>query len=210
MYCGNCGAQNPDGAVHCGNCGAALNPAPTVDAATSKKHRTIGIAAIAGAVAVVAVIVLLIVLLSGGGNSGPKAAARDFVETMLSGKMNKLADMIPDELLTGVAKEQGLTKSEARDQLAKGLDQLSGIGGILQLVEFKIGEADVESMDRDDLKRVKDAYSKYDVKVKDGKTVELELTMEYLGEKQTETMDVPTVKIGGDWYVDFLNLDDMF
>ncbi len=211
MYCGNCGAQNPDGAAHCGNCGAPLNPAPAAGGNQSaKKNRAIGIAVIAGAVAVVAAVVLLVVLLGGGGSSSAKSAAVDFVETMFDGKISKLVDMVPDELLKGLAKERDISKSEARDMLAGGLEELESYTGILKLAKLKVGHAEVEDMDRDDLDRLKDDYAEYDVKVKDGKTVEVEVSMEFMDEKETETIDVPVVKIGGSWYVDFMNLDDMF
>ncbi len=75
MFCGKCGAKNPDDAVVCGQCGAQIGTAkapparvtPPAPARGGKNYRLIGIAAVA-----VIAVVLVIVLLSGGRDTRPR------------------------------------------------------------------------------------------------------------------------------------------
>ena len=78
------------------------------------------------------------------------------------------------------------------------------------MMDVNVKATGEDDYDRDELDDVKDDYADYDVKVKSAKTVEVKVSMEFLGQKQTEELDVPVVKIGGDWYVDFINLDKVF
>lgn len=213
MFCGNCGAQNPDGAVHCGNCGAPLNAGPAAlagaaDAAVAKRNRTIGIAVVAAIAAIIVVAVVLIAVLAGGGGS-PKGVAVDMVEAVFDADIDKIVNMIPDKLIKGYAKEEGISSREAREDFTYMLKRELN-DDYLGMFEFTVKAGDVEKYDRDELSDIKDMYSDFGVKVKDARTVEVEITVKLLGQKESEDIDVPVVKIGGDWYVDFLGLDGAF
>lgn len=211
MYCGNCGAQNPDGAAHCGNCGAPLNTGAQggAVAASAKKNRNIGIAITVGLVVVVVAAVLIIIFAVGGGS--PKSVAEDMLEALFDGDLDKIVKMVPDELIKGIAKEEDMTTREAREELSDMLeDELDGVSDYISMMDVSVKATGEDDYDSDELDDVKDDYADYDVKVKSAKTVEVKVSMEFLGQKQTEELDVPVVKIGGDWYVDFINLDKVF
>ena len=211
MYCGNCGAQNPDGAAHCGNCGAPLNTGAQggAVAASAKKNRNIGIAITVGLVVVVVAAVLIIIFAVGGGS--PKSVAEDMLEALFDGDLDKIVKMVPDELIKGIAKEEDMTTREAREELSDMLeDEFDGVFDYISMMDVSVKATGEDDYDSDELDDVKDDYADYDVKVKSAKTVEVKVSMEFLGQKQTEELDVPVVKIGGDWYVDFINLDKVF
>lgn len=252
MYCGNCGAQNPDGAAHCGNCGAPLaRPAggdnqttvaadqfqqpqyqqpqyqqpqyqqpqyqqpqyqqpqyqqpqyqqPQYQQPAKSKNKIVGIVA---AIAVIAVVVILAIVLFGGGSA--KGVAEDFVNAVLKGDTDKIVDCLPDDLIKSVAKDEGISVKEARQEIAEEMEsQLGDYTAVMGMFDFKVKAVDEDDYDSDELRDVKDMYEDFDVKVKDAETVEVEISLEFMGETESDTMDIPMVKIGGSWYVDVVS-----
>lgn len=66
-----------------------------------------------------------------------------------------------------------------------------------------LGSEDVSSSELQD---IKEQYSNtYDVKVKKVKKVKLKLNVSVMGKTETDTEEIPMVKIGGSWYADVIN-----
>ena len=218
MFCGKCGAKNDDSAVFCAECGnriqaaapvtpaapaaaaapaapaAAAAPAPTKSKpGFTLNNRNIGIIAVA-AVAAIAVIIACFFIFGG---RGYKDVVKDYFKAIEKADAKLMMDLLPDDLVKAVMKEEDMTKKEMTEELQDSLDDMSDY---YDIVEYEI--TDTEEFDKDDLKELKEDYEDYDVKVKDAMVVEVEVTMEVYGMETTQTMELTLIKVGGSWYLD--------
>lgn len=210
MFCGKCGAQNPDGAAFCSKCGAPLTvaDAPAAPASDAKKHRFIGIAAVG--IAVLLVVILLIALFSG---RSANSAAKSFAEAVFEGNGDDIVDLIPKDVIKAYAKSQGLSTRRAREEMADEFDRsFNSISELMDDVKFSFKVTGDEKYGASQSTSVIERYKSMDVKVKDAKMVIIRVTIRSHGEKLelSEPIRVPVIKVGGSWYVDFVNLSDSF
>lgn len=148
MFCGNCGANNPDDASVCGSCGAALTAEETTsenlvdkiadkipDSITDKipdsiasklpgggKNKLVALGAIVGVAVVALALVIWIASALLGGN-GPKDVAAKYVKASMSAKGGKtLVSLLPDEYIT-----RRLDNSSEYDTRAEMIQDLNDI-----------------------------------------------------------------------------------
>ncbi len=209
MFCGKCGAKNDDSAVFCAECGAPVQAAAPVAPAASDipanpvgskpgftlNNRNIGIIAVAA----VAAIVLLITCFFIFGGRSYKAVVKDYFKATEKADAKLMMDLLPDDLIKSVMKEEDMTKKEMTEELQESLDMLHKY---YDEVEISYEIEDTEEFDKDDLKDLKEDYKEYGVKVKDAMIVEVEVTMELDGDERTQTMELVLIKVGGSWYLD--------
>lgn len=223
-FCGNCGSQQPDNARVCGNCGAPFaapvqNGAPrqaprpvnnNVDPAKKANLMKWGKLA-AMALAAIVVIGLLIGIIGGGGS--PESVAKKYIKALEKGNERKIANMISDMF----------TEDASKDLAEELVEEWEYDFEDCKITKIKID--DVEKMDKDDVKDLRDEMKdgfkeikKYDkeekemlqelginVKYNAGKikgvaqvTVEITYKDED-GDKQKEEIDVYLIKEGGSW-----------
>ena len=220
MFYGKCGAKNDDSAVFCAECGnriqaaapvapaaPAANPAPAAaPVATGSKpgftlnNRNIGIIAVAA----VAVIALLISCFFIFGGRSYKDVVKDYFKATEKADAKLMMELLPDDLIKYVMKEEDMTKKEMTEDLQDSLDM---IHRYYDEVKISYEITDTEDFDKDELKEIKEMYEEIDVKVKDAMIVEVEVTMELDGDERTTTQELTLIKVGGSWYLD---IEDVF
>lgn len=219
MYCGKCGAKNEPGAAFCGSCGAPLGaerpgtaaaaevaPKPAVGQSASK-NKKIGIIA---AAAVVIALVFAVFSLFGGRSD--KAVAEQLFDAVLAQDEEALMDLIPKDMLNTVMEEEGYDKDSLRAEFrAMSSSMLTELlpqdifGDQMDFSYKAIGSADTEPSHLSD---VQESYKEYGVKVSGAREVQVEFTlrMDSLNLEESDTINVPVIKVGGTWYLDILNL----
>ena len=211
MFCGKCGTQNGEGAMFCAGCGADLSGEnwgnqPTRGAV--KKNRNIGLfAVIAGVVALVAVLVLLF-----GGRSA-KSTVKKYMNASIDADAAKIMKLIPKKVINEAKDEMDMDKDDWNDYIDDLSESIQDnydwiedyYGGKLKITYEIVDEEDV---DKDDLEDIQDDYKdEFDIKVKDAKEIEVEMTMKIGSEKQETTVTVALIKVGNTWYLDIMNMD---
>lgn len=221
MFCGKCGAKNDDSAVFCAECGnrfqaaapvaPAAPAAPTAPAAyaapaapaaaTGSKpgfkfdNRMIGIIAVVGVAALALIITCFFIF---GGRSY-KATVKDYFKAMETADAKLMMELLPDDMIKSIMKDEDMTKKEMTEELQDMLDYMFR-GADKIKITYEI--TDTEEVDKDDLKDLKEEYKdEYDIKVKDAMIVEVEVTVKVDGEKTTEDVDLYLIKVGGSWYL---------
>ena len=231
MFCPNCGAQCPDGTEFCGNCGVQMNAQPVYQPpyapsnaqqpyvsgyvptnaqqpymapagqggsapAPEKNHLPliIGIA-----VAVIAVIVLAVVLWGGGDDSDsgrgsskvkvtPEDVVEEFYDALLSGDLDEALECVHPNMV---------------DEIDGDADELIDV---LAMFEDSI-EVDVLGSNRvtDDyeIEDVQDLLDEYDIDedLGDVYEVEVEMTVDFMGQTQTDSNEAIVAEIGGTFYI---------
>lgn len=207
MFCGKCGADNPENVKFCSKCGAplenqAVSATASDTAAAAKKplvnNKYIGIAAVA------VVVVLLFSLIFGG--RGYKSTVKKYVNATYSGKGKVVVSLMPKKFVKLTLEKSGYKKSKLIKELDKELkSQIDRLGDNWSF-SYKIVK--VKDVKKDDLKELKEDYKEdYNIKISAAKEVKLELTISFKGsdQKYTNTLSVPVVKIGSSWYLDVEN-----
>lgn len=214
MFCGKCGAKNDDSAVFCAECGnrfqaaapvAPADPAAPAAATGSKPgfkldNRMIGIIAVVG----VAVLALIITCFFIFGGRSYKDVVKDYFKAIEKADAKLMIELLPDDLIKSIMKEEDMTKKEMTEDLQ---DELDDIHEYYDKVKISYEITDTEEFDKDDLKDLKKEYKEYDVKVKDAMFVEVEVTLEFDGRDITNTMELTLIKVGGSWYLDIDSMD---
>lgn len=217
MFCGKCGAQNPDGSAFCSECGAPLTadapvtPAGGAAAAapgTADKHKLIGIAA--AGVAALVVIIIIIALCSG---RSAKSAAKSFMEAVFDGDGEEIVDLLPGDVIKAYADRMGVKTKDAKETLEETYDtQFDGISEMMDKVKITVKVSGSEDYSGGELDDIVSSYKSIGVKVKDAKVMKVKLTLKYDGEKLEldSPVEVPVVKVGGSWYLDVQKLGSSF
>ncbi len=217
MFCGKCGAKNDDSAVFCAECGnriaAAQSAAPAAPAATEApatatgskpgftlNNRNIGIIAVAAVAAIALIIGCFFIF---GGRSY-KDVVKDYFKATEKADAKLMMELLPDDLIKYVMKEEDMTKKEMTEDLQDSLDR---IHKYYDKVKISYEITDTEEFDKDDLKDIKEMYKEIGVKVKDAMVVEVEVTMELDDDERTTTQELTLIKVGGSWYLD---IEDIF
>lgn len=241
MFCGNCGANNPDDASVCGSCGAVLTTEEVVsenlieklsdkipDAITDKipdsiasklpggdKNKFVALGAIIGAAVVALALVIWIASMLLGGN-GPKDVATKYIKASMSAKGGKtLMSLLPDEYVN-----RQLDNSSEYDTRA---EAIRGLNDILEdnvedaedyYGKYKV-KAEIRKVEDWKNSKIKE-YNKrlddrdYDLQIKDGADVKLRVTINGKDDKDSKTVTVSVIKVGGKWYMDFMNSRSVF
>ena len=214
MYCGHCGAANPDGSAFCKQCGAKLastklvttsnSSQKRVAAKSSNQNRTVGIIAVAA----VAVIVLVLGILLFGGRSY-KSTVKQYINATFDGNAKKIVQLIPKKVVNTAIDDYFDDRDELIEEMDESLeyalDWFDTLYGEDWRVSYKIIDAD--DITGKSLKSVKDEYEdEYDVKVTAAMKVEVELTIKYDGDETTQTMNIRLIKVGSSWYIDVENM----
>ena len=217
MFCGACGAKNPDGAAFCQSCGAPLREmqaeaVPQGGSAadsiqSSQRNKMIGIAAVAAAAIVV---VFLAVNLLGG--RGYESTVTKFLDATLDGDAETIISLLPDEMVDQALEELGYHPSdrdEAVEELNAALQSAAGslkeaLGDNLK-VSYNVVSA--EDLSASKLLELRQSYSVYDIDVDGAKEVDVEMTVTAtaLDLSGTYTLTVPVVQVGRSWYLDAEN-----
>lgn len=208
MFCGKCGTENVEGTPFCAGCGADLGGGKSKSKLKvgkfnlDLKNRKTLIALGAGVLALVVVLVLLF-----GGNS-PKKVADKFMNAYVDADAKGMMKVVHDDIIDQIMEDEDMDKDDWNDQLdelSEGLEAMyeqmeDYYDGKLKLTYEVKSEKDMKGDDLDDLK---DEYEdEYDLKVKDAKLVKVKLTVKCGDYKESETMELVVVKIGGKWYID--------
>ena len=216
MFCGACGAKNPDGAAFCQSCGAPLREmqaeaVPQGGSAadsiqSSQRNKMIGIAA----VAVAAIVVFLAFNLLGG--RGYESTVTKFLDASLDGDAETIISLLPDEMVDQALEELGYHPSdrdEAVEELNAALQSAAGslkeaLGDNLK-VSYNVVSA--EDLSASELLELRQSYSVYDIDVDGAKEVDVEMTVTAtaLDLSGTYTLTVPVVQVGRSWYLDAEN-----
>lgn len=217
MFCGACGAKNPDGAAFCQSCGAPLREmqaeaVPQGGSAadsiqSSQRNKMIGIAAVAAAAIVV---VFLAFNLLGG--RGYESTVTKFLDASLDGDAETIISLLPDEMVDQAMEELGYHPSdrdEAVEELNAALQSAAGslkeaLGDNLK-VSYNVVSA--EDLSASKLLELRQSYSVYDIDVDGAKEVDVEMTVTAtaLDLSGTYTLTVPVVQVGRSWYLDAEN-----
>lgn len=217
MFCGACGAKNPDGAAFCQSCGAPLREiqaeaVPQGGSAadsiqSSQRNKMIGIAAVAAAAIVV---VFLAFNLLGG--RGYESTVTKFLDASLDGDAETIISLLPDEMVDQALEELGYHPSdrdEAVEELNAALQSAAGslkeaLGDNLK-VSYNVVSA--EDLSASKLLELRQSYSVYDIDVDGAKEVDVEMTVTAtaLDLSGTYTLTVPVVQVGRSWYLDAEN-----
>lgn len=215
MYCGKCGAQNPDNVNFCNVCGAPMGAAPTGQQAavpssrgrkaSQKRNRQIGM--ITTAIAVVLILVLTISLF--GGRSY-RQVAMQFMDASLAGDGETLIGLLPEEYVEQILEDSGYTREryvkELSRQSTKSLQDL--ISDYVDM-DYSYEVTGAQNLPKEELKDKNEDYKEYGLKISAGKTVvmEMKISGELYGEEYSfsQAVKIPVIKCGGEWYLDVLN-----
>ena len=217
MFCGACGAKNPDGAAFCQSCGAPLREmqaeaVPQGGSAadsiqSSQRNKMIGIAAVAAAA-------IVVVFLAGNllGGRGYESTVTKFLDASLDGDAETIISLLPDEMVDQALEELGYHPSdrdEAVEELNAALQSAAGslkeaLGDNLK-VSYNVVSA--EDLSASKLLELRQSYSVYDIDVEGAKEVDVEMTVTAtaLDLSGTYTLTVPVVQVGRSWYLDAEN-----
>ena len=217
MFCGACGAKNPDGAAFCQSCGAPLREmqaeaVPQEGSAadsiqSSQRNKMIGIAAVAAA----AIVVVFLAFNLLGGRSYESTVTK-FLDATLDGDAETIISLLPDKMVDQALEELGYHPSdrdEAVEELNAALQSAAGslkeaLGDNLK-VSYNVVSA--EDLSASKLLELRQSYSVYDIDVDGAKEVDVEMTVTAtaLDLSGTYTLTVPVVQVGRSWYLDAEN-----
>ena len=193
--------------------GAAAAAAPV-----KKKKTGLIVGICAGGAVVIAGIVVLILWLTGvfgggvaggvGGNS-PVAVANSFIDIVMDPNGidgQKVMDLLPDEMID-YAMSGGNYANEA--EMADALEYSLGNSMVenLQLmgeygISYDVSVGEAAPVSDYELEDIQDAYQEIGVNVSDAQTVEAVFNFEMDGETYSESTDIATIQVGGQWYLD--------
>lgn len=218
MFCGKCGAKNPDDAVVCGQCGAPLTTAaaPMEAAAASPargtnasrsgvNHRFIGIGAVA-----VAAVVVVILLVSIFGGRGYKTTVDKYFNSTLKADAKGLMSVFPDKVLDELLDNYD-SRKEAIEQYNKTLAYVIEREYGDSKIKYSITYIDTEDISGDELRGLKNDYVEdYDLKIKAAMEVDIKATITVDGKEESQTMTIPLIKVGSSWYIDVEHFGSIF
>ncbi len=206
-FCGNCGANIPDGSPFCPNCGA---PAPSDNGANAQgKKLDIKKLIIAG-VAVLLVILLCVLIFSGCGNGAgsPEKVAKQYLkatyDTCDYGDIldlyhkDVIEEMLDDEDYDSESELIDDMNDELEDNMEDREDEYDNLS-----VDWEIKK--VKDADKSTAKYIKNLYDdEYDLEVDEVQEVKYKVTFEFEEDGDDEDYDfdgsIIVVKIGGTWY----------
>ena len=211
-------AMPQDGPVYATEVYPGYGAAAAAAAPVKKKKTGLIVGICAGGAVVIAGIVVLILWLTGvfgggvaggvGGNS-PAAVANSFIDIVMDPNGidgQKVMDLMPDEMIDYGMSEGGYA-NEA--EMADALEYSLGGSMVenLQLMEdygisYDVSIGEIAPVSDYELEDIQDAYQEIGVTVSDAQTVEAVFNFEMDGETYSESTDIATIQVGGQWYLD--------
>ena len=226
MFCGKCGHENEEDAVFCTECGARLDGGASasfigaetvaVNVSADAKNRKIGMIAVAAA----AIVLIAFGTFVFGGRSYKKTIAL-YVEYSNKLDMEAICDkLVPSKIIDYMNEKDGISRSEYR----KGIKQMEkemeeSIEEIEKQYDVKWKNCkvtyeitDMEALKGDELDDIKETYKEdIGLKVSAAKQGEIEITIKIDDDNETTTsLDISLVKAGRNWYLDLVNMGDLF
>lgn len=211
MYCGNCGTKNDDTAAFCQACGSPLTAAPGANAgaaAMSQRQADTkkGIIAVVAAVVVIALVGWLLF-----GGRGYKATVEKFFEACMDGDVQGVLELIPNDVIESTMESQGFDKGDMQNFVNQAENELKGmlaIGGtIAGNMDLNIDITGEDDITGEQLKTLQTEYKdKYNVKVKEAKTVNVNVSLDSGILSGAQDLEIPVIKVGRSWYLDVNSL----
>lgn len=230
QYCTSCGASMETGSRFCTVCCAGVEPVKPATAGkveewvtdvTTKVWDTGNGAVkgkskkrlymIGGAVVAMALLIGIGLFALLGGRSA-EATVKKYIQASLSGDVKAMLKLFPEDVIEYAIEEEGYDSDEYDEFCEDGEKTLKKV---LDSYEDYVGddwEYSFESVVLDDVsnKKLRDIQEKYedefDIKVKDAKTAEVEITIEGEGAEKSVTQKLALIKIGNSWYLDFATM----
>lgn len=229
MFCPHCGNQLPDGSKFCGKCGAQLGgaaptPGPMTDGAVTvtPPKKGLGSRAKLGIIVVVALAVVGAIIFGVvscvGGNAHASAQSvadsldaamskmidNDFSSEAITGAMNDLVDLMPEEAVNQELQEQGMTREDLTEQLQSslGFADVEQIQDYMSMVDMTADTSVGDPLSADELDDINDGLGEYGLTATEGNRLVMSMEVSAMG--QTQSQDVDTmcaVKIDGSWYL---------
>lgn len=210
MYCGKCGAKNPEDASYCSACGAPLNKAavpPTNDRESvpekhlaGKRNRIIIIVA-----ALASVLVLAIVLITVLGGGSYKSTIKKYIDATFEGDGTAVLALIPDEVVEAICDNYGLSREAVTEDYSSRLQLfIKGFDYEFEKWDYSFDILNVEDYSKKDLESLCEHYEAfYDLTIDAAKTVTIEFSIKANGEKKpANSFDMVVIKIGRSWYLE--------
>lgn len=205
MFCRNCGAQNKDDATFCQSCGAPLSSAGGESASMARPAKRPNIILIGG-IAVIVVVVVALFMLMGGRSE--KDVVKKLVNGFSKGDAKAIVSLIPEKVVDELCDDQDMTKKELINDLDDELDDMLDTANDRYdkwSISYKI--LDTDKLEGKKLRNIKNDYEDIDVKVKEAKILSVKLTLKADGDTENTTVDIPVIKVGKSWYLDFSNFN---
>lgn len=211
MYCGNCGTKNDDTAAFCQACGSPLTAAPGANAgaaAMSQRQADTkkGIIAVVAAVVVIALVGWLLF-----GGRGYKATVEKFFEACMDGDVQGVLELIPNDVIESTMESQGFDKGDMQNFVNQAENELKGMlaigGAIAGNMDLNIDITGEDDITGEQLKTLQTEYKdKYNVKVKEAKTVNVNVSLDSGILSGAQDLEIPVIKVGRSWYLDVNSL----
>lgn len=201
-HCTNCGAEL-HGEQFCINCGAKTGtdvvPEAPAPVPTKKKKNVLG--------KMIAILVVLGIAITGFmllTSRSYEALVKDYMKATLKGDGEKIVSLMPESLVEYIAKKEydGDKKEmiyDLEDSLDDMIEKIEDSGADLKTVSYEI--VDVEEMDEDEIDDICDEYRRAELKIKEGKELEVKLKIPKDGQEKTNSVYITVVKIGRSWYL---------
>lgn len=213
MYCGNCGAKLPEGVSFCTKCGEKIFSAPTATSGATpqtentqaKNYKAIGM----GAVAVV--LVLVIILASAlFGKSGYEKTIDNLFDAVHEGNTEEILELFPEPLMNQMTALLGSDYTAFYEELDEGLSEFTEIYGEDWDISYEIIGVEDVVLDEQNWNEMTSVYVFMGIEVEEAKTVEVEAAITTENEEEVATLEIPLIKIDGDWYLDIVEMGSFF
>lgn len=184
---------------------AASAPAQRLKALPTKQKQILG-----GAVGALVLVLVCVAMLGG---RGYKKTVDVFVNKAVKAPSGKaVVSLVPGKVLNKSFEDVDYTKADMIEDIneagKKQQKQLKKALGDRWSLSYDIIHD--EPLDEDDLEDVQDKYDDYyDVKVKDARTVEVKLRFKGPEKNATATMELPLIRVGNSWYLDYLEMGNL-
>lgn len=203
-FCTNCGNQLGEERF-CTKCGTPVEDAPlAAPVAVPAKKKTVvaGIAIAVVAIIMIAAAVFGATKLFGGGNISEEKIIEKYVNSMVKMDFKTILSLIPDEMIDYIVAENGYgSRKEMIADIEEEVSVEEEYG-----ISFNDIDVDYEIVSEskiigDDFRDLCEDFEEIEtLKITQAKEYEVEVTVNVLGEKYSDTMDVLLIKVGNSWY----------
>lgn len=138
----------------------------------------------------------------------PESVAEKYMDAVLDADFEKIFDLIHKDVINNGLEAEGLDKEYLQEMIDENNADMEEMFAELEeeaggKVKFSYEVLEAEELSEDMLENGQEYYEdEYDVKITDAKVVEIEVTVEFDGDQETESFEIYVVKIGGSWYLD--------
>ena len=144
----------------------------------------------------------------GSGKGSPEGVAKAYIEATKACDAKKIVNLMPKEIVEMAAEEKyDGDKTKMIEAMQDDLDETKKRAEEkdIDMSKLQYEILGIEDADEDDIEKLNESLKNegLDVKIKDAKTVEIELSYpsEDGGEDKTQTTKLGVVKIGSSWYI---------